>query len=145
MGKWKHYDENKQIIECPNHFDILSGRGMRVMKQPGNILLIRIIVSKLDEYINLKSCKLTETVKLTLDVVHLLKNKYGARFLKEETTQSNGNFGCWEEVSNEEARLKVRIAFRDKVKLQQKPDEQQQPQQITNQQQQQSKLLISPP
>merc|ERR1719491_1082857 len=35
--KWKCYDENhghgnvghKQVIECPNHSDIISGRGMR--------------------------------------------------------------------------------------------------------------------
>merc|ERR1712238_172655 len=80
----------------------------------------------------------------TWDVVRLLKNEYGARFLTEETTDTNGKLGCWVEVSNDEARLKVRIAFRDKVKLQQKPDKQQQPQQTTNQQQQ-LQLLISPP
>ena len=87
---------------------------------------------------------MSEKTILTRDVVHLLKNEYGARFLKEETNDTNGKLGCWVEVSNDEARLKVRIAFRDKVKLQHKPDKQQQPQQITNQQQQ-SQLLISPP
>jgi len=141
--KWKYYDENyngfdQQIIECPKHSDILSGRGMRSMKHPGNILLKRIVVAKLDEYMNLKSCtsKTSETVKLTLDIVYLLKNKYAARFLTEETIETDGKLDCWVEVSDKEARLKVRIAFRDRIKLQQKQEKQQQPQQITNQQQQ---------
>ena len=103
---------------------------MRSMKHPGNILLKRVVVAKLDEYIKLKSCtkKNNETVKLTLDIVYLMKNKYGARFLSEETIETDGKLGCWVEVSDKEARLKVRVAFRDRIKLQQ-----------------QSQLLISPP
>jgi len=117
--KWKQHDKNchgydQQIIECPNHSDILSGRGMDIMKHPGNTVLRSIVVSKLDEYMDLKSH--TEKTELTLDVVHLLKNNYGARFLTQETTETNGKLGCWVEISNVEARQKVRIAFRDKIK-----------------------------
>ena len=65
---------------------------------------------------NLKSCDIT---KFTWDIVHLLQNKYSVRFLKEKTIESNGNLGCWVEVSNENTRLKVRVAFRDQVKRQQ--------------------------
>ena len=79
-------------------------------------------MSKLDEYINLPSQ--LEATNLTWDVVHLLKNKYGARFLRWEgkTTKSDNNNGSnhltssWIEVSNEQARLKVRYAFRDRVR-----------------------------
>ena len=124
-------------------YHAITSRGNGVNSHQGNTVLKNIVVSKLDEYINLKS-SVSEITKLTWDVVYLLKNEYGARFLKEETNDTNGKLGCWVEVSNDEARLKVRIAFRDKVKLQHKPDKQQQPQQITNQQQQ-SQLLISPP
>ena len=124
FGKnWKYYgtdyhgyDGYQRIIECPNHNDILSGRGNRVNRYPGNTVLRNIVVSKLDEYMNLKSCDIT---KFTWDIVHLLKNKYGVRFLKEETIETNGNLCCWVEVSNENARLKVRVAFRDQVKRQQ--------------------------
>ena len=116
---WKHYGgyDQPQIIECPNHTDILSGRGTDVMNHPGNTVLRSIVVAKLDEYINMKSNE--EKIKLTLAVVHLLKNNYSARFLFKETTQTNGNLGCWVEISNKEARLKVRLAFRDKIKHQQ--------------------------
>mmetsp|Transcript_43462 Transcript_43462/g.44150 ORF Transcript_43462/g.44150 Transcript_43462/m.44150 type:complete len:308 (+) Transcript_43462:137-1060(+) len=104
------------IIECPNHADILSGRGNIIMKHPGNTVFRSIVMSKLPQYMNLNSYQLA--TKLTWEVVHLLKNQYGARFLKEETVESNGlNLGCWIEVSNEEARLKVRYAFRDKMKV----------------------------
>jgi len=128
--KWKHLgnDCHQQIIECPNHSDIISGRGMDLMRHPGNTVLRSIVVSKLDEYIGMKKYK--ETIKLTLAVVHLLKNKYGARFLKEESIETNGKLGCWVEVSDEEARIKVRIAFRDKSKRQQSQQQIQQHNQI---------------
>jgi len=141
--KWKSYGDNNyqpKIIECPNHSDILSGRGNGVNRHPGNTVLQNIVVSKLDEYMNLKS-SVNEITKLTWDVVHLLKNKYGARFLKEETMESNGKLGCWIEVSNEEARLKVRIAFRDKIKVQQQLLEKQK--KLKEEQHQQIQMVIS--
>jgi len=148
--KWKCYGKNDRpnfdgpqmiIIECPNHSDILSGRGMNVMKHPGNALLRSIVASKVDEYVKLKAH--VDIIKFTLGVVHLLKNKYAARFLKEETVESNGKLGCWIEISDEAARIKVRISFRDKTKqqeLQQKSNQEQQ-----QQQHQQNQSLITPP
>ena len=141
--KWKSYGDNNyqpKIIECPNHSDILSGRGNGVNRHPGNTVLQNIVVSKLDEYMNLKS-SVNEITKLTWDVVHLLRNEYGARFLKEETIESNGKLGCWIEVSNEEARLKVRIAFRDKIKVQQQLLEKQK--KLKEEQHQQIQMVIS--
>mmetsp|Transcript_11828 Transcript_11828/g.11545 ORF Transcript_11828/g.11545 Transcript_11828/m.11545 type:complete len:261 (-) Transcript_11828:142-924(-) len=141
FGKeWKCYGgyDQQQIIECLNHADVLSGRGKDVMNHPGNTVLRSIVDSKLDEYINMKSKG--EKMKLTLAVVHFLKNQYGARFLKEETIESNGKLGCWIEVPDEQARLKVRVAFRDKIKVKQ-PRQSDKPKQS---QQQQTELLMSP-
>ena len=100
----------ERIIECPNHSDILFGRGHIVMRHPGNALFRSVIQSKLKEYSSIQS-KTWESTKLTLDVVWILKNEYGARFLKEETVETDGL--CWVEVSNDIARGKVRVAFRD--------------------------------
>ena len=117
--EWKYYNgyDQQQIIECPKHSDILSGRGMGTMHHPGNAVFRNIVTSKLEAYVELKSNE--EKIKFTLDVVHLLKNQYGARFLKEEMIESNGKLGCWIEVPDEAARIKVRISFRDKIKQQQ--------------------------
>jgi len=97
------------IIECPNQTDILFGRGRPIMRHPGNAILRYVVQSKLEEYTNAKNKK--ETTDVTWSVVRILKGKYGARFLKEETVETNGL--AWVEVSNETARQKVRIAFRD--------------------------------
>ena len=98
-----------RIIECPNNKDILFGRGRPIMRHPGNAIMRNIVQSKLEEYSNSRSKK--ESILVTWDVVRLLKGKYGARFLKEENGENNG-LG-WVEVSNDTARSKVRIAFRD--------------------------------
>ena len=81
------------------------------MKHPGNALFRNVIQSKLDEYSRIASKSKKTSTQLTWDVVRILKNEYGARFLKEESVETNGL--CWVEVSNETARLKVRIAFCD--------------------------------
>lgn len=149
--KWKCHVENyvgdqsrqqkqQQIIECPKHSDILNGRGT-VTKHPGNIVLRSIVIAKLDEYMNLGSYN--QATKLTWEVVYLLKNNYGARFLKEESTETNGKLGCWIEITNEEARMKVRYAFRDKVRRQQAQQVKQQEQQ--NQQSQMLQPMIMMP
>ena len=122
--EWKHYVGHQIVIECPNHTDVLSGRGKDIMNHPGNLLLRSIVASKVDEYIKAESH--FETTKLTFDVVHLLKNEYGARFLKEETIETNGKLGCWIEIPDEAARIKVRVSFRDKSKQQQEQQQQQQ-------------------
>jgi len=106
-----------------NDSDILCGRGLAIMNHPGNNVLNCIINSKLDVYRDLKTYH--PKVKLTKDVVQLLKQKHGARFLTEvrpTTTTGDGTSkvpASWIEVSDQEARIKVRIAFRDRPKIQQ--------------------------
>mmetsp|Transcript_77253 Transcript_77253/g.156819 ORF Transcript_77253/g.156819 Transcript_77253/m.156819 type:complete len:760 (-) Transcript_77253:1179-3458(-) len=98
-----------RIVECPQQTDVLFGRGRPIMRHPGNAVLRSVVQSKLEEYASAKSKK--ETTDVTWEVVRTLKGQYGARFLKEENIENDG-LG-WIEVSNETARQKVRIAFRD--------------------------------
>lgn len=105
----QHGHKFDRIIECPKHTDVLFGRGRPIMRHPGNAVLRSIVQMKLEEYASAKSKK--ETTDVTWDVVRTLKGKYGVRFLKEENIANSG-LG-WVEVSNEIARQKVRIAFRD--------------------------------
>ena len=129
----EHYSQQHQqrsrIIECPTHADILCGRGKSVMKHPGNKSFLNVLASKLSDYMQLTTSE--EATKFTWNILYYLKNNCGARFLKEELTETNGLLGCWEELSDAQARLKVRIAFRDKVKKlppqQQQQQRQQQP------------------
>lgn len=79
------------------------------MRHPGNALLRSVVQTKLKEYAAAESKK--GTTDVTWAVVRILKGEFGARFLKEENIENNG-LG-WVEVSNEAARQKVRIAFRD--------------------------------
>ena len=149
--KWKCYGKNDRpnfdgpqiiIIECPNHADILSGCGREVMSRPGNLLLRSIVASKVDEYVKLTLHM--DIIKFTLDVVYLLKNKHGGRFLTEETIETNGKLGCWIELSDKAARIKVRVAFRDKIKYQELQQESNQ-HHHQQQQQQHTQSLITPP
>ena len=104
-----HGHKFDRIIECPNQADVLFGRGRPIMRHPGNAAFRSVVQLKLEEYASANSKK--ETMDITWDVVRTLKGKFGARFLKEENIENNG-LG-WVEVSNETARQKVRIAFRD--------------------------------
>jgi len=104
-----HGHEFDRIIECPKQTDVLFGRGRPIMRHPGNAILRSVVQLKLEEYSGAKSKK--QTTDVTWEVVRILKNQFGARFLKEENIENNG-LG-WIEVSNEIARQKVRIAFRD--------------------------------
>ena len=107
----KMLKENKAFnkIECPMIKDVLFGRGWPIMKHPGNVMLRNIIDSKLEEYQNEKT-KRGKTL-IAYSVVCMVKQKgNGGRFLKED-------FGWWVEVSNDMARQKVSIAFRDARKL----------------------------
>ena len=78
------------------------------MRHPGNAVLRNVIEQKMEEYASAKSKK--QTTDVTWEVVRILKGDYGARFLKEENVDTSLG---WIEVSNEIARQKVRIAFRD--------------------------------
>lgn len=117
VDRWLKYciarEENplrsKQYIDCPNHTDILFGRGQIVMAHPGNSMFRDFIHSNLEQYSNIQSKK--ESTQWTWSVVRTLKSDYGARFLKEE--RIDNGLTALVEVSNETARSKVRIAFRD--------------------------------
>eukprot|EP00533_Pseudo-nitzschia_delicatissima_P005060 CAMPEP_0116101906 /NCGR_PEP_ID=MMETSP0327-20121206/13060_1 /TAXON_ID=44447 /ORGANISM="Pseudo-nitzschia delicatissima, Strain B596" /LENGTH=735 /DNA_ID=CAMNT_0003593899 /DNA_START=263 /DNA_END=2470 /DNA_ORIENTATION=- len=103
--------ENKPFnkIECPMMKDVLFGRGWPIMKHPGNVTLRNIIDSKVEEYQNEKT-KRGKTL-IAYSVVCMVKqNGVGGRFLKEDS-------GWWVEVSNDMARQKVSIAFRDARKV----------------------------
>lgn len=101
-------------IECPMIQDVLFGRGWPIMKHPGNVIFRHIIDSKLEEYQNeptkpgktLIACSVVAIIKQT----NCRNNTSGGRFLKEDG-------GWWVEVSNDMARQKVSIAFRDARKL----------------------------
>ena len=93
----------KHIIECPNHSDILFGRGQIVMNHPGNTMFRNFIHCNLEVYSNIQSKK--ESTQWTWSVVRKLKSENGARFLKEERVDSK--ITAWVEVSNEVARSKV--------------------------------------
>lgn len=111
LQKEKALKENKIFnkIECPMIRDVLFGRGWPIMKHPGNVMLRNIIDSKLEEYQNEKT-KRGKTL-IAYSVVCMVKQKgRGGRFLKEDS-------GWWVEVSNDMARQKVSIAFRDARKL----------------------------
>ena len=105
----QHRHKFHRIIDCPRQTDVLFGRGRPIMRHPGNAVLRNVVQNKLEEYASAKSKK--QTTDVTWEVVRTLKGKYGARFLKEENIENSG-LG-WIEVSNETARQKVRIAFRD--------------------------------
>ena len=105
----QHGHKFDRIIECPKLTDILLGRGRPIMRHPGNTVLRNIVQMKLEEYDSAKSKK--EKTVVTWDVLRTLKGKYGARFLNQENIANSG-LG-WVEVSNERAREKIRVAFRD--------------------------------
>ena len=98
-------------IECPEQWDILFGRGWPKMNHPGNAIFRSTIESRLDEY-NMAESKGDKTM-IAWSIVCELRDS-GARFLREDTS------GCWMEVSNEVARQKVSIGFRDIRKARQK-------------------------
>lgn len=91
-------------IECPNHKDILFGRGWPKTKHPGNAVFRNLIEARLNEYNNALSKG--EKTMITLSIVLELKESE-ARFLREDKS------GWWMEVSNDIARQKVSIGFRD--------------------------------
>jgi hypothetical protein len=107
LQKERALKENEPFnkIECPMMKDVLFGRGWPIMKHPGNVMLRNIIDSKLEEYQNEKT-KRGKTL-IAYAVVYMIKQEgIGGKFLKEDS-------GWWVEVSNDMARQKVSIAFRD--------------------------------
>ena len=91
-------------IECPQHKDILFGRGWPKMSHPGNAVFRHLIEGRLNEYNNAQSKR--DKTTITWSIVCELKES-SARFLREDKS------GWWMEVSDEVARQKVSIGFRD--------------------------------
>merc|ERR1712224_973433 len=91
-------------IECPQHKDVLSGRGWPIMNHPGNTLFRNFLEAKFDAYANAKSKN--EKTTIAWSIVFELKESYGSRFLREDGL-------WWYEVSIEVAREKVSVGFRD--------------------------------
>jgi len=91
-------------IECPEQADVLFGRGWPKMNHPGNAHFRDAIESRLNEY-NAANSKKEKTI-ISWTVVSELRDS-GARFLREDES------GFWMEVSDEVARQKVSIGFRD--------------------------------
>lgn len=105
--------ENKTFegIECPEQSDVLFGRGWPKMNHPGNATFRNILEYRLEHYNSIQSKKGKTTI--TRDIVSEIK-KSGARFLRQDDS------GFWMQVSDEVARQKVSIGFRDIRKAKQK-------------------------
>jgi len=93
-------------IDCPRHSDVLFGRGWAVRKHQGNALYRVVLEQYLDEY-NKATDRGRKSTVASL-VVRKLKESYASRFLRED---KNGGF--WYEVSDDAAREKVSVGFRD--------------------------------
>ena len=102
------------FIESPKASDILFGRGAIISKHPGNLAFRNYVKANLDTYAGLQTKN--DRWELTRDVTLTLKNNYGIRFLKEDRKGDTNCMG-WVEASDETARTKVRIAFRDAIKI----------------------------
>lgn len=96
-------------VECPNLNDVLLGRGRPRMKHPGNVKMRKLLESRVEQYVSARSKR--EKTDISWEVLRELQNGDSCsrcRFLKEDPT------GCWwEEVTDEVARQKISIAFRD--------------------------------
>lgn len=100
------FEKNESFagIECPTHNDVVFGRGWVKVRHPGNAVFRDMIETQLEKYTNTRSKR--DKTLMTWSIVSELKES-GARFLREDKS------GWWMEVSNEEARRKVSIGFRD--------------------------------
>lgn len=114
-NEWVEWQQNRDgaiakyksflAIECPEQNDILFGRGWPTMGHPGNALFRNLIQTRLEYYDSCRSKR--EKTRMAYSIVlHFKEN--GARFLREDQVS-----GGWIEVSDEMARQKVSIAFRD--------------------------------
>lgn len=107
-------------IECPRHADVLFGRGWPTIKHPGNTLYRHVLGQYLDSYNKAASKALKK--EISSSVVFELKESYGSRFLREV---KENDVLCWYEASDNLARDKVSVAFRDMRKRKSKIEKQQ--------------------
>lgn len=96
-------DKEFHGIECPEQNDILLGRGWPTMSHPGNAIFRNLIEVRSEAY-NTAESKRDKTI-IAWSIVSELKEA-GSRFLREKS-------GWWMEVSDEVARAKVSVGFRD--------------------------------
>jgi hypothetical protein len=91
-------------IDCPHLKDILFGRGRPIMRHPGNVVFRNILESRLTDYNTATTKK--EKSEIVLAVVRQIRS-WSWRFLREDSR------GWWVEVTDDVARQKVSIGFRD--------------------------------
>jgi hypothetical protein len=93
--------------DCPELASILLGRGKPIMRHPGNFLLRDLIEQRLEEY---ESASKQGKTQITWELMNHLKSVVKIRFLKQDKTSKGG---WWVEATDEEARQKVSVGFRD--------------------------------
>ena len=101
VGKYKKRIPQKGI-RTPNPFDILMGKGKNIQNFTGNARLRHLVDMYLQKYNR-------SDRKQKVEIIDMVKNaiyESNARFL-----QDAGN-GCWDEVSDDDARIKVSKLFR---------------------------------
>lgn len=105
--------DNANIQYC----DVLLGRGAHCARHVGSLAFKVVVASKLEAYILASSRK--KKTMITLEAVKVVQVA-GGRFLTRIVSANNsttlGDNDCWHEVSEKEARIKVREQFRDCIK-----------------------------
>jgi hypothetical protein len=109
--RWENSKKQMDMIDEPELFDVLCGRGKPIQKHPGNMLLHRLID---------KNCHIYHTAPrlkrraIANEIVQGLKSKIGklpGRFLLREIAEEG-----WKEVSDNDAIDKVSHCFRARRK-----------------------------
>lgn len=85
--------------------DVLFGRGRPYRHHPGNQRMQLLVDLHRPSY---EACTKEQKTDMINDIVRILKDQGGGRFLKYDTVQE-----VWFEASDKEARLKIGHAFRD--------------------------------
>jgi hypothetical protein len=98
--------QNDTSILYPLANDVLLGRGRPFQEFPGNFRMTEIVDAHRDEY---ESVGKLQKTAISSNVVQLIKESKGGRFLKKDG-------GCWIEVTDDVARLKVSHGFRTKTR-----------------------------
>lgn len=100
----------ESIVECPRAEDCLFGKGMPIMKHPGNVEMRRLLEPRYERY---EAAEYRDKAAIAWEVVNEIKGGSG-RFLKEDPD------GWFVQVSDELARQKISIAFRDMKRTRQR-------------------------
>lgn len=110
-----------RIIDRPNSFDVLCGRGKAIQSHPGNIILHRIVDKECERY---HSAPRLNRRSIANEIVQAIKNskqrfeqQIPGRFIRQEKDHGDAGGGghggaYWKEISEDEARDKVSHCFR---------------------------------